>query len=302
MRVTLVHNPTAGDEDHGADELVALVRREGHDVGYASSHDRAWKDAVAAGGDLVVAAGGDGTVGEVFKRLAGSPTVVTVLPLGTANNIARTLGLAAGEPEELIRRWGEAVLLSYDVGEIAGPSLSERFVESAGGGAFADVLERAPDDSVDADSKFESGLRTLRDVLAAARPSTWQLELDGLDLSGEFLGVEAMNIHEIGPAVPIAPSADPADGLLDVVLIGPEDRDALRKYVDARLAGDTPPRPDLTVHRGRELVFRPPPDRMLRVDDESRRIERSGGDGTFTVRAGVTQVTVLAPPSGAQTR
>ena len=59
-----------------------------------------------------------------------------------------------------------------------------------------------------------------------------------------------MNIREVGPELALAPSADPGDGLLDVVLIADEHRDALRAHVEARLGGTHAELPDLNARRG----------------------------------------------------
>ena len=66
-------------------------------------------------------AGGDGTVNKVFAELAGHETLVTLIPLGTANNIADTLGLTAGSPEELIAAWPDFVLRPFDIGVAVAP-------------------------------------------------------------------------------------------------------------------------------------------------------------------------------------
>jgi diacylglycerol kinase family enzyme len=66
-------------------------------------------------------------------------------------------------------------------------------------------------------------------------------------VSEELLGLEAMNVRELGPNLPLAPDADPGDGLLDVVLVRSHDRDALAAYVAARLRGEHLPSPALGV-------------------------------------------------------
>lgn len=91
MHVLLIHNPGAGDEDHGRDALVRALTLAGHDVDYRSTEQADWIDSLGEKPDLFAVAGGDGTAQRVFKELAGSATPVTVLPLGTANNIADTL-------------------------------------------------------------------------------------------------------------------------------------------------------------------------------------------------------------------
>ena len=110
MRITLVHNPDAGDR--GRDEetrLARLISNAGHTIAARSRGDDPALDAPA---DLVVVAGGDGTVGRVARHMVGRDIPMTILPSGTANNISRTLGLAELPTEELIVGWQNATVRS----------------------------------------------------------------------------------------------------------------------------------------------------------------------------------------------
>ena len=78
------------------------------------------------------------------------------------------------------------------------------------------------------------------------------MTLDGTDLSGEYLLVEAMNIPLVGPNVPLAPGADCSDDLLDLVLVTERERSALQEYLRARLGGAAAPL-ELPVRRGRRV-------------------------------------------------
>ena len=71
---------------HLGDELVGY-----DDTGRGSG--RGSRTRSAAGYELVVAAGGDGTVGTVAEPLLGTPTALGILPLGTVMNVARSLGI-----------------------------------------------------------------------------------------------------------------------------------------------------------------------------------------------------------------
>src|SRR4029434_8080446 len=109
MRVTLIHNPDAGDDEQPAgDRLVRLIRSKGHDVIYRSSKDNDWDSALKESSDIVAAAGGDGLVGKVAKRLVGRRTPIALLPMGNANNVARTLGRMEKPLEELVTGWTSA--------------------------------------------------------------------------------------------------------------------------------------------------------------------------------------------------
>ena len=64
MRLTLIHNPQAGDESRSADVLREMLADAGYDV-TCESTKKAWKKALKRPTDLAVAAGGDGTVRKV---------------------------------------------------------------------------------------------------------------------------------------------------------------------------------------------------------------------------------------------
>lgn len=297
MHVILVHNPTAGDEQHDRAALEAALHAAGHVVDYRSTKDSGWEEPLGGRPDLVVVAGGDGTVIKVFKQLAGSPIPATLIPLGTANNIAETLGFATDDPNRLVRAWPDFLLRHVDLGEVVAPWGARLFVESAGGGLLSDLLAEAEEEDGHAvEDKVQRGVELLRGLFAEPHAARWGVELDGEDLSAELLGVEALNVRETGPELHLAPGADAGDGLLDVVLIAPEDGDLLREHLDARLGGAPPEALELTVYRGRELTLLPPAGAVLHVDDDLwPEDEEDQPGGTVLVRTGGKQVSVLAP-------
>ena len=120
MRVLLVHNPKSGDDDHGGDQLIELITRAGHEVTYHKAK-RSWQSALDSEPDLVVAAGGDGTVSEVARAIGGRNMLVTALPLGTANNIAGWLGIAGVPVDQLVMNWDDGDMQPFDVGVADGP-------------------------------------------------------------------------------------------------------------------------------------------------------------------------------------
>jgi diacylglycerol kinase (ATP) len=297
VRVTLIHNPNAGDEAHSRSELCATLADAGHDVRYHSIKADGWKEALHGPTDLVAVAGGDGTVRRVVKELAGSDVPLTLLPLGTANNIARTLGFRDAAVAELARAWPRASKLALDVGKVDSTSGGTQFVEAVGGGLFADLLaraEEADDDANDADEDLERGLRLLLEAITDARARPWTLELDGTDVSDDLLAVEALNVGESGPRIPLAPGADPSDGKLEVVLVRPDAAGSLAAHVEARLEQRAPEPPQLEVLRGRSLRMEFPDGCPVRVDDRLW-----GDDGeSAVVSVGDLRVDVLVPYLG----
>ena len=260
LRVTLIHNPEAGSDDQpSGDELVRLVREAGHSVVYQSSKHADWQRSLDEPTDLVAVAGGDGAVGLVTKRLVGKHVPVTILPMGTANNIAATLNLKDRSPEQLIAGWTSACRMKFDVGVANGPWGSSFFIEGVGVGTFTDTMSRldarrnvdlAHHD--DTDKKIQTVVHILKIRLEACQAIRLKMALDGRDLSGDYLLLETMNIRSIGPNLCLAPDADPGDGFLDIVLVSDHEREKLTRYLTERIT-DKKTFPELTVHRGRHL-------------------------------------------------
>jgi diacylglycerol kinase (ATP) len=292
-----MHNPTAGDERHSRESLVAILADEGHEVTYWSVKDECWQQALGEDTDLFVVAGGDGTVRKVFKALSGVRTPVTLFPVGSANNIARTLGFEHDDAARLARGWAGGTRRSYDLGRVELREGTPAFVESTGGGIFAEVLALAKrrDDAGTRD-KVELGLQLLRDVVEQAPPLRWELRLDGVDLESDLLAIEAMNVRETGPNVLLAPDADPGDGLLDVVLVTEDDRAAFLAYLEGRLENRAIGTPRFSTKRGKKLVLRPPEGCALRVDDEVL-AESPERDGVDAARMSIdpARLTALVP-------
>ena len=93
-KVMLLHNPTAGASHPNAETLLKSIRKAiGVKPSYFSIKNADWKDALSKRWDAVILAGGDGTVGKSVRWLRDRMIPIAILPLGTANNIARSLGI-----------------------------------------------------------------------------------------------------------------------------------------------------------------------------------------------------------------
>jgi diacylglycerol kinase family enzyme len=272
MRVTLIHNEGAGDDDQAtAEELRALIRKAGHEVSYRSSQDDDLAAALREPADVIAVAGGDGTIGRVAKRMAGSNVALAVLPMGTANNISHTLGLADIPLEQLIAGWQQARIVAFDIGTARGPWGTRRFIEGIGVGVFAWTLPEADASGTlanltDADSKIVYALQMLKDRLQGCPPVTVSATLDGDDLTGEYVLFEAMNMRYIGPNLYLAPHGEPGDGLLDVVMVTLAERERLLEYLSSWQSGEAR-RAALPTRRGRHLVMQWT-DFHVHVDDD----------------------------------
>lgn len=254
MRVTLIHNPGAGNDDQpDGDELQALLRDAGHEVHYQSCKDDSWAASLEAPADLVAVAGGDGTVGRVAKKLIGRNVPVAPLPLGTANNISKTLGLTDLALGDIVAGWHNARRIKFDVGIANGPWGSRYFLEGMGVGLFALTMPVAAQSRTlasleDGEAKVAYALQMLRDRLEHCPPHRLTLKLDGKDMSGDYVLFEAMNMEFVGPNLHLAPHLDPCDGLFDVVLVTRAQKNELHESLASWQDGELK-YPGLTRHR-----------------------------------------------------
>ena len=223
MRIVLVHSPGAGDARHDPASLVALVRAHGHVVNYFESTED-WRRAVDARVDLVVAVGGDGTVADVAKHLAGGTIPIAVLPLGTANNVANALGLASTPLPQLVENWTHGKRQPFDMGRARSSDEDLRFFESVGVGLIAESIAEIAhggaghvDDLDVASERMDAALVVLREMLSAIDAVHVDLRLDDEDASGEYLLLEVMNFGWAGPNLSLVPDAVPDDGAFNIV-------------------------------------------------------------------------------------
>ena len=142
MRVLLIHNPKAGDRKHGKKQLMQRLKRNGLQAFYQSINERDWEKAFRKPVDVVVAAGGDGTVHKTAWKIMDSGIPLAILPLGAANNLARSLGFA-GSVDEILQSLHRGESRPFDIGVVRSGSQSDFFLEAVGGALFADYFPAA---------------------------------------------------------------------------------------------------------------------------------------------------------------
>jgi diacylglycerol kinase (ATP) len=240
----LVHNPGAGDEETSGRELKSLLEANGYRYQYASTKEKGWEK-LNPDIDFIVVAGGDGTVrkvaGEILHQQKWEKQLpLALLALGTANNIAKTLGIG-DEPEQVVDGWKKKKHKLFDVGVLTGLPEPDFFIEGFGYGPFPRLMKdmkKLDRKGLDKPEKLmKKALKVLLEICQKAKPTYCRLQLDGTDYSGEYLLVEVMNIRSVGPNLVLAPGADPGDGYFEVVLVTESQQEELAEYVDSLLRG-----------------------------------------------------------------
>lgn len=286
MRVSLLYNETAG-EGIPLDLIREAIARHGHELVRVFEKDSEIEALVAEGPELVVAAGGDGTIAIAARFLAGRGIPLAILPLGTANNIAKSLRIG-GSLEQTIGGWRKASRHPLDLGIAQGDWGNRRFVEAVGGGLIPGgivhaKLHAARDQELPT-SRISEAVRRYGQVLSRLEPAPWTIDVDGVRTTGDFLLVEVLNIRSIGPNLVLAPEADPSDGVFSVVMAGEEHREELVRYLESRLE-DREHAPSLFSKSGQHITLQGATD--VHVDD---RILPSSGTLSIHVEAGALDI------------
>lgn len=248
-RALAIVNPVAGGGRtlNAMADLVRIFRKGGARVEMvrttgAGEGARLAKLAGEEGYSRIIAVGGDGTVHEIANGCIGMPIQLAIVPLGSANDFASSLGL---------RDWRLAARLAV-LGEArpvdAALANGRAFVNTAGvgidaiGAGYVERHKRV----LGPLAYVTSALMTL----ATARAQPMRVDLDGEVIEGRNLAVIVANGERFGNGMRIAPGARIDDGVLDVCIIGNAGR------VEALLMFPT-------VYRGTHV--RHPKVRMARV-------------------------------------
>jgi diacylglycerol kinase family enzyme len=200
-------------------------------------------DIIASRSDALIAAGGDGTVAAAARRLHGESLPIAILPIGTANNIAKSLRVDA-PIDDLMERWPSLTPRALDLGVTRGWWGERYFFEAVGAGLIPAGTATAKAASQQEDNPgtvpVPDAARQYLQVLSRLRAQPLTIRLDGVPMTGEFLVLEVMNISSIGPNLLLSLHADPSDGMLSVVIATEDHRGDLEQYLGERAEGDPP--------------------------------------------------------------
>ena len=266
MDLILLHNPTAGKGSPSADKLTKTLKDAGHRVRYQSTKDDGWEAALKTPADAIIAAGGDGTVRKVALN-GPEQVLMAILPLGTANNIANSLGITQ-DWKEVIRNWSTLSTKRVDLGKAKGPWGSRAFIEGLGAGAIAETaarMDRGEGFAGDAADDIDKARRTLLMTTMNHDCHPFIVELDGKVVTEHAVIFEVANMCYMGPRLHLAPTADPGDGFLDVVWVRQDDRADFRDWLEKM--PPPPATPPVHIERATKICIRQACS-PIRLDDQ----------------------------------
>ena len=217
--------------------------------------------AAEEGFEEVIAVGGDGTVNEVARALLGTNTALGIVPKGSGNGLARSLGIAMNS-EEAIRQLSSGRRICIDSCTMDGRPFfctCGMGFDAAVSHAFAEASSRGP----------VTYFRTMIEEYRGFQAENYHITLDGeRSFDTEAFVLVAANATQYGNNAYIAPEADLADGFLDLALIRPFPGIEAAFVLGDLMLGRLPNNKYYHAERARELIIERPSPGVIHLDGE----------------------------------
>ncbi|MFM1964324.1 MAG: hypothetical protein RL134_49 [Actinomycetota bacterium] len=222
MTLTVIANPSSGRGRVGKvlPEVTAALSGAGFDTRVVVTRDaedltRAVRAVRQAGDSRVIVCGGDGTLHLAAQELVGGDTALGIVPAGTGDDNARTLGIPRGRATEAALLAAQGPVSRVDLGHVIAADGTERvFLGVMSSGFDSLVNERANG------MRWPSGdaryLVAILGELRTFRPVPYAAVIDGRQVHGDAMLVAVGNGASYGGGMRVCPGAIPDDGLLDV--------------------------------------------------------------------------------------
>jgi diacylglycerol kinase (ATP) len=267
--VVLVANRSSGGAD---DDTIRTVRDVLSALGpvevvvppSAGSFEPDLQEA-AAGCDLVVVAGGDGTMNLAANALAGrlADVALALVPMGTGNDLVRTIALPR-DPVEAARAIVDGVLHDLDLGRVRGPGVDRLFVNACMGG-FPVEVNQAIDDGLK--RKLGPAAFWVGGAKAATELQRTTVVINEVEVR-DCVAAGVGNGQTCGGGIRVWPSAAIDDGLLDGCALGASNHAAAVALAAKVKRGSHEELESVVTARAEKITIRSEPDIGINVDGE----------------------------------
>jgi diacylglycerol kinase (ATP) len=219
-KALFIINPVSGGKKKdGVPELVEKYLDPtifDYDIEFTTGIFHAHDLAKAAVGEyeIVVAVGGDGTVNEIASAIAGTDTILGVIPFGSGNGLARFLTIPM-DAEGAIKTMNAGRTITIDAGKMNG----QWFFNMAGMGFDAHISHVFANGSTK--RGFVSYFKSSIQEISTYKSKNYHIEIDGVAYDREAFMLSMANSSQYGNNAHVSPTASVQDGLLDVCIIKP---------------------------------------------------------------------------------
>jgi diacylglycerol kinase family enzyme len=276
MKVLIINNLQSGLRDGSIFEFMRKLARDGDEIIIRNTDGHTSIESLLTDVetcDLIVAAGGDGTIAPLCYALRSTGLPILPFPAGTGNLLTMNLDQPE-EPYALVDLARAAQTLDFDLGELCfetdeGPT-TKGFIVAAGAGYDATIMKNS--------GKLKEVFGSSAYVIAGvANPNPmvarFTIELDDQTVEAEGIAVLLLNFAKIHPDISITRENDARDGLFEIVVVKPHHAvELLPAFFAAFLdrTGDFPYRPDvLEIFKSKHVRVTSDPPIYLQYDGEA---------------------------------
>jgi lipid kinase YegS len=277
----IVHGARANQP--GFRHLVKWVRDKGHNVQVRvtweeGDAERFAREAAHEADSIstVVAAGGDGTVNQVLNGLSGSSLPLGIIPLGTANDFARQVGIPDDSDHAM-----DVILRCAAVRIDTASVNSRRFLNVSIGGVAAEVTAETPPDAKESLGPLAYAISGIRKI-GKLEPYAARFTGPKLNWRGDIVLFAVANGKQTGGGALIAPNASLTDGLLDLCIVEARSRGEMGSLLLKLRRGEHLGEPGVHYRQIENVVVSTRRAMMVNVDGESGR----GSRFSYTSQAG----------------
>jgi len=256
-RARLIYNPTSGKEEFQKKlpEILDYFERAGYETSChatkkAGDATKAAESAVNRAFDLIIAAGGDGTLYEVINGMAERSyrPPLGIIPSGTTNDFARAIGLPLRNIKKSCEMIVHGEATPIDIGKVN----DKYFINIAGAGALTDLTYEVP-------SKLKTIIGQLAyyikgiEKLPFIRPSHVRIETDERVIDEEIMLFLIANSNSVGGLERLAPSASLNDGKFDCLILRKTSLPEFLRIASHVIKGDHIKDPDVIYFQTKKL-------------------------------------------------
>ncbi|MGE0020977.1 MAG: diacylglycerol kinase family protein [Draconibacterium sp.] len=271
-KIFIIINKFAGHKRKHTNEVYQMVsglQSANLELEYAYTNHRGHASELAlnaarSGFDLIVAVGGDGTVNEVARSLAGTEMTMGIIPRGSGNGLARELGI----PMSLKKSVQTLINGKPKIIDVCAVN-EQHYLCTAGLGFDARVADQM------ARAHKRGFWRYIQITISESlsfKPFQVKMEVDGKLIDQPVFLVTFANARQFGNNAFIAPKADISDGLIDVVVVKPFPKILLPVFGIGLFAGYIPKLPFVDNYKAKKVVIHSAETGIYHFDGEPGKI------------------------------
>lgn len=271
-RARLIYNPSSGREEFQKKlpDILDFFEQAGYEISChatkgAGDATQAAALAIERKFDLILAAGGDGTLYEVINGMAekeGRPPL-GIIPAGTTNDFARAIGLPVRNIMKACEHIVNGKAVPIDIGKIN----DKYFINIAGGGALTDLTYEVPSRLKTIIGQLAYYIKGI-EKLPFIRPSHVRIETDSLIIDEEIMLFLIANSNSVGGLEKLAPYASLTDGKFDCIILRKITLPEFLRIASHVIKGDHINDPDVIYFQTKHLKVTSTAKVMLNLDGE----------------------------------